>query len=61
LMRAHLAKDGLILAASHGPIGLAGAHELRLDQFSSSPLVGETDFTTSTTPSPHGRGEERPL
>lgn len=30
LMGAHLAGGGLILAASHGPIGLSGAHELRL-------------------------------
>jgi len=30
LMRAHLAAGGLIVAASHGPIGLEGSHELRL-------------------------------
>ena len=30
LMRAHLAGGGLILAAAHGPIGLAGAKELSL-------------------------------
>ena len=30
LMRAHLAGGGLILAATHGPIGLDGAKELRL-------------------------------
>ena len=30
IMRAHLAGRGLILAASHGPIGLDGAKELRL-------------------------------
>jgi heme exporter protein A len=30
LMRAHLAGGGLILAATHGPIGLDGATELRL-------------------------------
>jgi len=30
LMRAHLAGGGLILAATHGPIGLDGARELRL-------------------------------
>jgi len=61
LMQAHLAEGGLILAASHGPIGLAGAQELRLDQFSPSPLVGETDLTASANPSRQGRGEERPL
>jgi heme exporter protein A len=32
LMRAHLAGGGLILAASHGPIGLQKTEELRLDQ-----------------------------
>jgi len=31
LMRAHLAAGGLIVAATHGPIGLSGARELRLD------------------------------
>ena len=30
LMRAHLAGGGLILAATHGPLGLDGAQELRL-------------------------------
>ncbi len=30
LMRAHLAGGGMILAATHGPIGLDGAKELRL-------------------------------
>jgi len=40
LMRAHLAGGGLILAASHGPIGLSGAQQLRLDQTAPSPLVG---------------------
>lgn len=30
LMHQHLAGGGLILAATHGPIGLDGAHELRL-------------------------------
>jgi len=32
LMRAHLAGGGLILAASHGPIGLEAARELRLGE-----------------------------
>jgi heme exporter protein A len=32
LMRAHLAGGGLILAASHGPVGLPGAQELRLGE-----------------------------
>jgi len=30
LMRGHLGKGGLIVAATHGPIGLEGARELRL-------------------------------
>jgi heme exporter protein A len=30
VMRAHLAGGGLILAATHGPLGLEGAQELRL-------------------------------
>ena len=30
LMRTHLAGGGLILAATHGPLGLEGANELRL-------------------------------
>jgi heme exporter protein A len=30
LMRQHLAGGGMILAATHGPIGLDGATELRL-------------------------------
>jgi heme exporter protein A len=32
LMRAHLAGGGLIVAASHGPIGLDGAQQLRLGE-----------------------------
>ena len=32
LMRAHLAGGGLILAATHGPLGLDGAAELRLGE-----------------------------
>jgi heme exporter protein A len=31
MMRAHLAGGGLIVAATHGPIGLGDAQELRLD------------------------------
>jgi heme exporter protein A len=37
LMRAHLAEGGLILAATHGPLGLAAARELRLDDFAGAP------------------------
>jgi heme exporter protein A len=38
-MRTHLAEGGLILAASHGSIGLDGAQELRLGQATPSPLA----------------------
>ncbi len=41
LMRAHLTTGGLIIAATHTPIGLEGARELRLDRTAPSPLVGE--------------------
>jgi heme exporter protein A len=46
LMRAHLAGGGLIVAATHGPLGLDGVKELRLEpspqaQSAPSPLVGE--------------------
>jgi heme exporter protein A len=37
LMRAHLTEGGLILAATHGPLGIAGARELRLGEASSPP------------------------
>ncbi len=37
LMQAHLAEGGLILAATHGPVGLANTQELRLEQTSASP------------------------
>jgi heme exporter protein A len=38
LMAGHLAEGGLILAATHGPIGLERASELRLGGSSASPL-----------------------
>lgn len=31
-MRAHLADDGLILAATHGPLGMGATQELRLEE-----------------------------
>lgn len=47
LMRSHVAEGGLILAATHGPLGMAATRELRLDQMgdasapaSPSPLWG---------------------
>jgi heme exporter protein A len=33
LMRAHLADGGLVLAATHGPLGIAPTRELRLDDY----------------------------
>jgi len=41
LMQAHLAGGGLIVAASHGPIGLEKTQVLRLEQALPSPLEGE--------------------
>jgi heme exporter protein A len=39
LMQAHLGEGGLILAATHGPIGLAKTLELRLDPTTSAPAA----------------------
>jgi heme exporter protein A len=44
LMTAHLAGGGLIVAATHAPLGIGGAKELRLDQIP-SPLAGEVERT----------------
>jgi heme exporter protein A len=41
-MRAHLSEGGLILAATHGPLGIPGAGELRLDETPISPFDEET-------------------
>jgi heme exporter protein A len=41
LMQSHLAGGGLILAATHGALGLNGAQELSLDQKTPSALAGE--------------------
>jgi heme exporter protein A len=72
-MRAHLTEGGLILAATHGALGLDKTQELRLDQPAPSPLVGEgwgsgggaqasrgaVPLTTPTPdPSPQGGGEQ---
>lgn len=38
LMRAHLSERGLILAATHGPLGIAGSKELRLGEASAPAL-----------------------
>jgi heme exporter protein A len=37
VMQAHLDGGGIILAATHGPLGLDGAHELRLGTTAASP------------------------
>jgi len=42
LMADHLAGGGIILAATHGPIGLIGAQELRLEGADGPALEGET-------------------
>jgi heme exporter protein A len=42
LMRSHLAEGGLILAATHGPLGIAPTRELRLDEFADAPAPGAT-------------------
>jgi heme exporter protein A len=47
LMQSHLAEGGLILAATHGPLGLSGAEELSLDQTNSSSLAGKVWETQS--------------
>lgn len=41
-MRAHLAEGGLILAATHGPLGMGATEELRLGQPVASPLAAES-------------------
>ena len=71
LMRAHLTEGGLILAATHGAIGLESARELRLDATSPSPLVGEgrgggsggdaraatiASYLSTPTPNPSSQG-----
>jgi heme exporter protein A len=38
LMRVHLAEGGLIVAATHGPLGIAATRELRLDEFADAPV-----------------------
>ena len=41
LMRSHRAERGLILAATHAPLGLAGAQELRLGDLDPAPVAVE--------------------
>ncbi len=40
MMRQHLAGGGMIVAATHGPLGIEGASELRLGQ--AEPTIGRT-------------------
>jgi heme exporter protein A len=40
-MRAHLAAGGLILAATHGPLGITSTHALRLDGAGSDPAQAD--------------------
>jgi hypothetical protein len=71
-MRGHLAAGGVILAATHGALGLPAAREVWLGQAPPSRVEegwgggSEGGATTSTpaprlatpTPSPSGKGEE---
>ena len=41
MMRGHLASGGLIVAATHGPLGLDKTLELRLDQAAPSPVAAD--------------------
>ena len=48
LMRAHLATGGFILAATHGPLGIAATRELRLDEFAAAPAqVSQSELQPS--------------
>ena len=61
LMAQHLDAGGMILAATHGPIGLAGARELRLDPLARSApsaLVGE-DWAWYCVPARPSAGRKR--
>ena len=58
VMRAHLCEGGLILAATHGPFGLAADHELRLGEGGAAPAPvpgedgGAEPDATKAAPSP---------
>lgn len=48
LLRAHLAEGGLILAATHGPLGIAATRELCLDEFAAAPAqVSQSELQPS--------------
>lgn len=51
IMRDHLASGGIIVAATHGPLGIDGARELRLSG-------GQPGCAAGPAPSPGTRGEE---
>jgi heme exporter protein B len=53
LVRAHLAQGGLVVAATHQPLDLPGAQELRLERPLPSPVQGEGRLA------PAGASEER--
>ena len=60
-MRAHLAAGGLILAATHGPFGIAADHELRLGEDRADPAPGEDGRTElEATGAPATPGALRP-
>ena len=52
IMRDHLASGGIIVAATHGPLGIDGARELRLS-------AGQPGCGAGLASSPGARGEER--
>ena len=54
LMRLHLGDGGIILAATHGPIGLAGTKELRL---AGAALAAGPPGPSPAGPSPAGPGD----
>jgi heme exporter protein A len=60
LMTAHLSGGGLIVAATHAPLGIAGAKELRLDDIA-SPLAGEAESRSDRVRGEAPRSEKSAL
>ena len=58
LMRSHLSGGGIIVAATHGPLGIA-AKELRLEVQSVAQPPAPNRTTPVLAPSPQGEGERR--
>jgi heme exporter protein A len=60
LMRTHLAGGGLIVAATHGPLGLEGTKELRLGDavHPTATSTGLRQATAAQAPGPSPRGGE---